>query len=195
MDLGFTDSGNTPNDLKLSDCGGQARRLPVVVRWWRSLAAAVTGRSRSLQRMVRRCGRSRIRPKIVFLRAFVVCFFRKAFIAAKYFLPLRLLELRMRLFELRMLVSKFHMVLSKARIICLKSGYLSGDEPNLRSNFVLCCAAVNHPVEIINVFVEGFHLVNRDLRVMRLTRATPNEIKLSDRRPPVRCSAWVEDRE
>ena len=46
----------TPNDPKLSDGGGQARRLPVVARWWRSLAAAVTGRSRSLQRMVRRCG-------------------------------------------------------------------------------------------------------------------------------------------
>ena len=44
----------TPNDPKLSDGGGQARRLPVVARWWRSLAAAVTGRSRSLQRMVRR---------------------------------------------------------------------------------------------------------------------------------------------
>ena len=44
----------TSNDPKLSDGGGLARRLPVVVRWWRSFAAAVTGRSRSLQRMVRR---------------------------------------------------------------------------------------------------------------------------------------------
>ncbi len=44
----------SPNDPKLSDGGGQARRLPVAVRWWRSFAAAVTGRSRSLQRMVRR---------------------------------------------------------------------------------------------------------------------------------------------
>ena len=46
----------TPNDPKLSDGGGLARPLRAVARWWRSFAAGVTDRSRSLQRMVRRCG-------------------------------------------------------------------------------------------------------------------------------------------
>ena len=42
-----------PNAPKLTHGGGQARRLPVAVRWWRAFAAAVTGRSRRVQRMVR----------------------------------------------------------------------------------------------------------------------------------------------
>jgi len=41
----------TPNDLKLSDGGGLAARL---LRWVCGVAAGMTDRSRSLQRMVRR---------------------------------------------------------------------------------------------------------------------------------------------
>src|SRR5213594_2277740 len=58
---------------------------------------------------------------------------------------------------------KFLMYLCKARIICLQRGYLTGNEANLRTNRVLCRACVNHPVEVVKVFLECFHIVCRDL--------------------------------
>jgi hypothetical protein len=56
----------------------------------------------------------------------------------------------MRLLEVRM-------SLSKARIICFKSSYLAGNEPDLRSNSILWRAGCNHPVEVINVLLECLH--------------------------------------
>jgi len=72
---------------------------------------------------------------------------------------------RLRLFEYRILVLKLHqrigrlrIVLNRTRVICLKRGYLTGYEPNLRSNSVLLCAAVNHPVKVVDVFLKCFHI-------------------------------------
>ena len=53
----------TPNDLKLSDGGGQARPLHGGGKA-AAEAAGVTGRSRSLQRMVRRCGDSELNARV-----------------------------------------------------------------------------------------------------------------------------------
>jgi hypothetical protein len=61
------------------------------------------------------------------------------------------LQLKMRLLECRM-------SLVKTRILCLKHGYLPTKQGNLAADFVLRCnAAIHHPVEIINVFLECWH--------------------------------------
>jgi len=67
------------------------------------------------------------------------------------------LQLRNFLLQLRMRILEFRMALCKTIIICRKRGYLSGNESDLRSNGVLCCVGINHPVEIINVLLECIH--------------------------------------
>ena len=59
--------------------------------------------------------------------------------------------------------TKIPMCLCKTRIICLKRGYLTGNEPNLRTNLVLWRVAINHPVKILKVILECYHNVSRDL--------------------------------
>src|SRR6266498_552421 len=86
----------------------------------------------------------------VFLRLLlkqVAHFFLIALVKMRYGSLCRLTELRM--------------VLIKAREICLKRGYLTGNEPNLRTNRVLWRAAIHHPVKIVDVFLESFHFVMR----------------------------------
>jgi hypothetical protein len=61
-----------------------------------------------------------------------------------------LLEVRIRLLDLRM-------SLLKTRKICLQCGYFAADEVNLASRFRYLSAAINHPVECINVFLNFRH--------------------------------------
>ncbi len=63
------------------------------------------------------------------------------------------------------------MCFCKSRELCLKRGYLTGNEPNLRSNSVLWSAAINHPIQVINVLLESIHIVKRHLTqlTVRLT--------------------------
>jgi hypothetical protein len=82
---------------------------------------------------------------------------------------------RLRLLEAKMLRLQLLMCLSKTRIICLTRGYLTGNEPNLGSNGVLWSAGIHHPVEIIKVLLEAWHIVQRDVDI------SSND-KLSDRR-------------
>jgi hypothetical protein len=79
-------------------------------------------------------------------------------IAHSFFIAL----LKFRYFFLKSGV-KFRMCLCKVRIICLQRGYLTGDEPNLRTNFIFWRIAINHPVQIFNVIFESYHNVIRDL--------------------------------
>src|ERR1700733_7284948 len=58
--------------------------------------------------------------------------------------------LRSRLFEVRI-------CLNKARILCLKHIHLSINETNLRPNFILCRAAIHHPIKVFNVFMDCWH--------------------------------------
>ena len=74
------------------------------------------------------------------------------------FLVVRL-QIRKALINCRLIICELGMARCKTVIICLQRGYLTGHEPNLRSNRVLCRACVNHPVEVINIFLECFHKV------------------------------------
>jgi hypothetical protein len=59
---------------------------------------------------------------------------------------------------------EFRMVCRKTRIICLQRGYLAPDEGNLTSHFRFVSAVVNHPVEVVKVFLECSHNVKSDLK-------------------------------
>jgi len=72
----------------------------------------------------------------------------------RYLLVMCFLECR---YRLRMFVLKFRMRLCQTRIICLKRGYLAPNEGNLVSYFRYGGAAVNHPVKVVNVFLESSH--------------------------------------
>jgi len=61
-------------------------------------------------------------------------------------------------------------------IFCLKRGYLTGYEPNLRSNLVLWRAAFNHPVEVVNIFLKCSHVVLRDLMANELCHPGPGGV-------------------
>ncbi len=61
-------------------------------------------------------------------------------------------------------LTELRMMLLKTRMICLKRGYLTGNEPNLRTYRVLCRACVHHPVKVVNVFLECFHIVRVSMR-------------------------------
>jgi hypothetical protein len=64
---------------------------------------------------------------------------------ARYSLHARFIRLRMRL--------------CKTRTICLERGYLAPDKGNLASHLRYGRAVLNHPVQIINVFLERSHKV------------------------------------
>ncbi len=93
--------------------------------------------------------------------------FRPFFVLCIHRIQHRLLISHLNLVALRyrllMRLCEFRMCLCKDRIICLKRGYLTGDEPNLRSNFVLWSIAINHPVQVFNVIFESNHIVMRDV--------------------------------
>jgi hypothetical protein len=86
-------------------------------------------------------------------------------VTRRLILKLRILcnQARILFVKLDKLRIRLLMVLNRARKICLQRGYLTGYEPNLRSNSVLCSACINHPVKIVNVFLESFHIVSRTL--------------------------------
>jgi hypothetical protein len=86
--------------------------------------------------------------RFIRLRVLEFVIFRLHFLQFKIHFLQRLLELRM--------------ALNKTRIVCLKRGYFTGNESNLRSNGVLFGVAVHHPVEIINIFLECFHEVLKE---------------------------------
>jgi len=71
---------------------------------------------------------------------------------------------RLRVLEFFIIRNKCRMILCKARILCLKRGYLTCDESNLRTDRVLCRACVHHPIEVVEVLLESLHIVSRDLR-------------------------------
>jgi hypothetical protein len=52
---------------------------------------------------------------------------------------------------------RLRMRLCKARIICLKRGYLAPDKGDLASHLRYGRAALNHPVQIVKVFLECSH--------------------------------------
>jgi hypothetical protein len=62
---------------------------------------------------------------------------------------------------------RLFMSLCKARIIRLQRGYLTGYEPNLRSNRVLWRAAINHPVKVVKVLFELHRIVLCDVYLPR----------------------------
>ena len=98
----------------------------------------------------------------------------------RFFFGCLYFEIRMHLLEFRMRLMEVRMVLSKARIISLHRGYLSVNEPNLRSNFILLRVCVNHPVEFVNVLLESHNEVCRDLRVAHLFFANvPRQVSLA----------------
>ena len=59
------------------------------------------------------------------------------------------------------------------RIICRERGYLSANKSNLAAKFRLWRAAINHPVECINMFFECHNrrwsnIISRPHRAVRL---------------------------
>lgn len=70
------------------------------------------------------------------------------------------LQIRKFRLDLRLRLIRMSMARCKTVIVCLQRGYLTGNEPNLRTNRVLWRVGVHHPVEVINIFLERFHKVN-----------------------------------
>lgn len=62
-----------------------------------------------------------------------------------------------------MFVLELRMSVRKARIIFLKLPGFAGDEANLRTDFVLFRAAVNHPVKVVKVLIESHSIVKMEL--------------------------------
>jgi len=87
-------------------------------------------------------------------------------------IPSCITSLRLRILELRMRLSELRMSRKKSLLLCLKRGYFARNEANLRSNRVLCCPSVNHPVEVINIFLECFHKVRASLTTNDPSSAT-----------------------
>ena len=83
---------------------------------------------------------------------------------AHYVPVLCFLKLRQKRIRFLQFLLECRMALNKTRIVCLKRGYLAGNESNLRSNAILWRVCVNHPVEIVNVFLECFHEVLKELK-------------------------------
>jgi hypothetical protein len=53
---------------------------------------------------------------------------------------------------------RLSLIFIRARIICLKRGYLTGYEPELGSNLVLCRVAINQPFQIVKILGEATHI-------------------------------------
>src|SRR5205823_2712900 len=77
--------------------------------------------------------------------------------ALSRWLRLRGLEIGMRFLELRMRLFELRMSLCQTRIFCIERGHLSGDKTYLRTNRVLWRVGINHPIKVINIFMECFH--------------------------------------
>jgi hypothetical protein len=60
--------------------------------------------------------------------------------------------------QFRMRVFEFRMCVFKVRMIRLKRRYFSVDEPDLRANSIFRRFGINHPVEVVNVYSEAWHL-------------------------------------
>jgi hypothetical protein len=67
------------------------------------------------------------------------------------------LQVRKLLINCHLRRCEVRMALCQSRIICLKRGYFSANEPNLRSNSVLCRALYYHPIQVVNILQECIH--------------------------------------
>lgn len=67
--------------------------------------------------------------------------------------------------------NKCLMVLNKARMLCLIRGYYAPNKVNLMANFWLFRATINHPVKVVKVFKESFHVVKSNAKIELLSNA------------------------
>lgn len=103
-------------------------------------------------------------------RCHFLYFVRVFLLKLRYFGRMGLLKLRFRFFEGRMFLLKLGMAACQLRKVCLKSGYFPRDETDLRSNRVLWRVCINHPIQVIDIFLECFH-TGHSVRRIELRKA------------------------
>ena len=93
----------------------------------------------------------------------LVAVLSKVVLHISYRVKRRILWLRLKRVQIplqcRILRLEFRMALNKTRMVCLKRGYYTGNEADLRSNIFFARVAVHHPVEVVKVFLDCLHLV------------------------------------
>jgi hypothetical protein len=72
-------------------------------------------------------------------------------------IPSFLISLRLKRLQIRMFLLKLRMCLCKVRKFCVIQGRYTPDDFNLFNKLGLVCACINHPVEVIKMFVDCWH--------------------------------------
>ena len=90
---------------------------------------------------------------------FIAVWAKRNWVVARVIHSAKMLQRRLRMQRLEL-----RMFLFKSRILCLQRGYLSGYEPELRFNIVLCRVVINHPLEFVDVLRDAAHIVTEAVK-------------------------------